>query len=210
MRSLNAEQLVRAYSMGVFPMARHRDDARLYWIDPEERGILPLADFHLPRSLKKAIRHQPFEIRIDTAFTEVMRMCAETTDERTETWINDEILRLFVELHGYGMAHSVEAWEAGQLVGGLYGLSLGAAFFGESMFSRATNASKIPLAYLVAGLRRGGYTLLDTQFVTTHLAQFGTIEIPRRDYLQHLADALALTACFPCEITAEEVLGELG
>ncbi len=206
---LTADQLVRAYSMGVFPMARHRDDPRLFWIDPEERGILPLEQFHLSHSMRKVLRHTDLVVRCDSAFEAVMRLCAAPATDRPETWINDEILRLFVELHRYGLAHSVEVWRDASLVGGLYGLALGSAFFGESMFSRETNASKIALAHLVARLRRGGYTLLDTQFVTEHLAQFGAIEIPRRDYLQRLADAIGQRATFYGDLPGTEVLALL-
>lgn len=209
MMPLTPDQLVRAYSMGVFPMARHRNDARLFWIDPEERGILPLDDFHLSRSLRKTLRKGEFIVRCDTAFEKVMRLCAEPTPDRPETWINDEILRLFVELHHLGITHSIEAWFGEELVGGLYGLSLGSAFFGESMFSRATDASKVALAHLVARLRKGGYTLLDTQFVTEHLAHFGAIEIPRRDYLQMLAEALGKRATFYGDLPGDEVLALL-
>ncbi|MTJ82391.1 MAG: leucyl/phenylalanyl-tRNA--protein transferase [Telmatospirillum sp.] len=193
---LTAEQLLRAYSMGIFPMARDRHDQRLFWIDPEDRGILPLDRFHLPRSLRKELRRTDLVVRADSAFEQVMRLCAEPTEKRPETWINDEILRLFVELHHFGRAHSIEVWRGDTLVGGLYGLALGAAFFGESMFSREANASKLALVHLVARLRKGGFTLLDTQFVTDHLAQFGTIEIPRRDYLRRLTDALGRQATF--------------
>lgn len=209
MTSLTADQLVRAYSMGVFPMARQRDDSRLFWIDPEERGILPIEDFHLPQSMRKLLRRPDWTIRCDSAFEQVMRLCAEPTEKRPDTWINDEILRLFVELNGFGLAHSVEVWRGDDLVGGLYGLALGSAFFGESMFSRETNTSKLALAYLVAGLKKGGFTLLDTQFVTDHLAQFGTIEIPRRDYLQKLADALDRQATFYGALPGDEVLALL-
>lgn len=206
MMPLTPDQLVRAYSMGVFPMARHRDDARLYWIDPEDRGILPLDSFHLSRSLRKTLRKGEFVVRCDSAFEAVMRRCAEPTPERPETWINDEILRLFVELHYLGITHSIEAWRDGELAGGLYGLSLGSAFFGESMFSRVPNASKVALAHLVARLKKGSYTLLDTQFVTEHLAHFGAIEVPRRDYLQMLADALNKRATFYGDLGDDEVL----
>jgi leucyl/phenylalanyl-tRNA--protein transferase len=206
---LTADQMLRAYALGVFPMARHHDDPRLYWVDPEKRGILPLDRFHLPRSLKKVLRHGTFTFRVDSAFAEVMALCAESTARRPETWINGEIVRLFNELHQAGMAHSVESWQGDRLVGGLYGLSLGAAFFGESMFSRATDASKVALAYLVALLKKGGYSLLDTQFVTDHLAQFGTVEIPRRDYLRLLARALEKPTNFQGGLGAEELLALL-
>ena len=190
MRPLTSDLLLRAYAMGIFPMARSRDDPRLYWIDPDQRGILPLDRFHVPRSLVKTLKRAPFQVRLDTAFEQVMRGCAEGAPDRPDTWINDEIVRLFVELNRLGMAHSVETWQDGRLVGGLYGLGLGAAFFGESMFSRVTDASKVALVHLVARLKVSGYHLLDTQFVTEHLARFGAIEIPRQDYLRRLGQAL--------------------
>jgi leucyl/phenylalanyl-tRNA--protein transferase len=207
--TMTADQILRAYALGVFPMARQHDDPKLYWVDPEKRGILPLKDFHLPRSLKKVLRRRSFDLRVDTAFEEVLRLCAESTARRPETWINAEIVRLFTDLHHAGLAHSVESWQDGELVGGLYGLGLGSAFFGESMFSRATDASKVALSYLVALMRKGGYTLLDTQFVTEHLAQFGAIEIPRRDYLRQLAQALDRPATFPIALHIEEVISIL-
>lgn len=197
MRPLTSELLLRAYAMGIFPMARSRHDSRLYWIDPDQRGILPLAEFHVPRSLRKALKRQDFEIRCDTAFEQVMEGCGTSTPDRPDTWINDEIVRLFVELNRVGMAHSVETWRDGRLVGGLYGLSLGGAFFGESMFSRETDASKVALVHLVARLKHGKYLLLDTQFVTEHLARFGAVEIPRHDYLLRLNQALEVPAVFP-------------
>lgn len=197
MRPLTSDLLLRAYGMGIFPMARSRHDPRLYWIDPDQRGIVPLETFHVPRSLRKTLRRGQFEIRCDTAFEEVMEGCSEATSDRPDTWINDEIVRLFIELHRLGLAHSVETWLDGQLVGGLYGLSLGAAFFGESMFSRVTDASKVALVHLVARLKVGGYTLLDTQFVTTHLSRFGATEIPRADYLRRLNRATEVPAAFP-------------
>lgn len=196
MGPLNADLLLRAYASGIFPMARSRDEQRLYWIDPERRGILPLDGFHVSRSLRRTLKSARFEIRCDTAFEAVMRACAEPTPERQESWINDRIVELFVELHGLGLAHSVEAWEDGRLAGGLYGLALGGAFFGESMFSRSTDASKAALVHLVARLRHGGFVLLDTQFVTDHLRQFGAVEIPRDQYRSSLAAALDLPARF--------------
>ena len=204
--TLTADQILRAYALGVFPMARQHDDPKLYWVDPEKRGILPLADFHLPRSLKKVLKRDSFELKVDTAFDQVLELCAESTARRPETWINAEIVRLFTDLHHAGLAHSVESWQDGKLVGGLYGLGLGSAFFGESMFSRATDASKAALAYLTALMKKGGYTLLDTQFVTDHLAQFGAIEIPRRDYLRMLAQALDKPASFQGGLGPDEVV----
>ncbi|MBI3446707.1 MAG: leucyl/phenylalanyl-tRNA--protein transferase [Magnetospirillum sp.] len=196
MRPLTSDLLLRAYASGIFPMARSRDDSRLYWIDPDQRGILPLDAFHIPHSLRKVLRQGGFEIRCDTAFEAVMRACGEATSDRPDTWINEEIITLFVELFRFGLAHSVEAWQNGELVGGLYGLSLGAAFFGESMFSRRTNASKVVLVHLVARLRHAGYRLLDTQFVTDHLKQFGAVEIPRIEYQRLLSEALDEQAAF--------------
>ncbi len=190
MLPLTPEILLRAYATGIFPMARNRSDRKLYWIDPDLRGIIPLDGFHVPRSLRRTLRREVFEVRVDTAFEAVMRLCAAPTPDRPDTWINDEIVRLFVELHGLGIAHSVETWREGALVGGLYGLSLGGAFFGESMFSRATDASKVALVHLVARLKVGGYSLLDTQFVTEHLQRFGAVEIPRHKYLRLLAAAI--------------------
>jgi leucyl/phenylalanyl-tRNA--protein transferase len=196
MLTLTPHQLLRAYAIGVFPMARHHDDSRLFWVDPEERGILPLDSFHVSRSLARTLRRGVFEMRIDTAFESVMRLCAEPAPDRPETWINDEILRLFIELHHQGYAHSIETWRDDVLVGGLYGLALGGAFFGESMFSRVTDASKAALVHLVERLRADGFTLLDTQFVTSHLQRFGAIEIPRMQYLHRLAEALDLPVKF--------------
>lgn len=196
MRPLTPRQLLQAYALGVFPMAQHRDDPRLYWVDPEERGILPLDGFHLPRSLRKSLRKGGFTVTCDTAFERVMQLCAEPAPDRPETWINDQILALYGELHRMGHCHSVEVWHDGQLAGGLYGLALGGAFFGESMFSRVTDASKVALVHLVARLIKGGFKLLDTQFVTEHLSRFGAIEIPRDEYQQRLAQALRAPAVF--------------
>jgi leucyl/phenylalanyl-tRNA---protein transferase len=194
---LTPEILLRAYAAGIFPMAESADDPELFWLDPRRRGILPLDAFHVPRRLRRVARHGGFEIRCDTEFEAVMRSCAETTEKRPNTWINDEIVRLYAGLFARGAAHSVESWRDGHLAGGLYGVSLGAAFFGESMFSRVTDASKVALVHLAARLRLGGYRLLDTQFRTPHLAQFGGVEITRARYHRLLADALAYRASFP-------------
>lgn len=185
-----ADDLLNCYRQGVFPMAEHRDDPDLFIVDPEIRGVLPLNGFHIPRSLKKVIRKDPFEIRVDTAFSRVMEACAASTDDRPSTWINTTILNLYSDLHHRGYAHSVECWFEGELVGGLYGVSVGGAFFGESMFSRRTNASKIALVHLVARLIYGGYVLLDAQFTNPHLEQFGIEEVPRRDFRKLLREAL--------------------
>jgi leucyl/phenylalanyl-tRNA--protein transferase len=187
---LTPEILLRAYAEGLFPMAERRGDPTLYWVSPEKRGIIPLHSFHVPRRLARTVRSGRFAVTSDQAFRDVMLACAAPAPGREESWINDEILRLYTALHAGGHAHSIECWQNGALVGGLYGVKLGAAFFGESMFSRARDASKVALVYLVDALRRGGFTLLDTQFITTHLAQFGAVEIPRMQYLSLLNQAL--------------------
>ncbi len=171
-------------------MAESRDENIVYWIEPEERGVLPLDAFRISRSLRKTVRKKSFEIRFNSAFPDVIRECARAAPGREDTWINGEIVRAYTELHKMGFVHSVESWRDGKLAGGLYGLALGGAFFGESMFSRVTDASKVALVHLVARLRYGGYVLLDTQFVTSHLSQFGAREIPVRDYLELLDQAL--------------------
>ncbi|WP_102958323.1 leucyl/phenylalanyl-tRNA--protein transferase [Mangrovicella endophytica] len=188
--------LLRAYACGIFPMADSADDPDIFWIDPTERGIMPLDAVHVPRSLRKTIRQGRFQIRVDTAFPAVLDGCAEPAPDRPQTWINGRIRELYLGLHRAGFAHSVEAWREDRLVGGLYGVSLGAAFFGESMFSRETDASKVCLVHLCERLRRGGYRLLDTQFITSHLARFGAVEIGRREYQKMLAAAVEATADF--------------
>lgn len=190
MTDITPELLLKAYAYGVFPMAKSRGDADVFWVQPKLRGVLPLDAFHVPRSLKKRLRQGAFTVTIDEDFAGVMAGCAETTDVRADTWINDRIIQLFTELHRAGLAHSVECWQDGALAGGLYGLAMGAAFFGESMFSRRTDASKAALCHLVGILKKGGFTLLDTQFITDHLRRFGTIEISQQDYLVQLSSAL--------------------
>jgi len=190
-------------------MAESRDDPELFWVDPEMRGIIPLDEFHVPRRLKKTVRRNIYDVRFDTAFDEVIRACAEAKAGRQETWINDEIIDLYTKLHHMGHTHSVECWRDGKLVGGLYGISLKGAFFGESMFSRQTDASKVALVHLVARLHLGGYKLLDTQFVTEHLTQFGAIEIPRPDYHTILDHALKERAVFYREVSPEDAEGFL-
>jgi leucyl/phenylalanyl-tRNA--protein transferase len=194
---LTPEILLRAYAEGLFPMAERRGDPTLYWVSPEKRGIIPLDSFHVPHRLARTARNGSFIVTADQAFVEVMLACAAPGPDRPETWINDEILRLYTTLHAGGHGHSIECWQDGELAGGLYGVRLGAAFFGESMFSRRRDASKVALVHLVEGLRRGGFVLLDTQFVTGHLAQFGAVEIPRAQYLAKLADALNREALWP-------------
>ncbi|AOG11796.1 leucyl/phenylalanyl-tRNA--protein transferase [Agrobacterium sp. RAC06] len=181
-RSITPELLLRAYSIGMFPMSESADDPELFWVEPDIRGIIPLDGFHVSKSLQKAIRKSPFDIRFDTAFDQVVAKCAEAADDRPSTWINQTIRDLYSALHRLGHAHSVEAWEGDELVGGLYGVTLGSAYFGESMFSRRTNASKICLVHLVERLRERGFTLLDTQFTTEHLKTFGAVDIPKAEY----------------------------
>lgn len=187
---LTPELLLEAYAVGVFPMAESREGDTLVWVRPDLRGIFPLETFHVPRSLRKVLRQDRFEVFVDRDFEGIMRRCAKPAPGREETWINDEILTSYTALHERGFAHSVESYLDGELVGGLYGVSLGGAFFGESMFSFATDASKVALCHLVGRLKQTGYTLLDTQFLTPHLARFGGIEIPATEYKVLLEKAL--------------------
>lgn len=177
-------------------MADARDDEAVFLIDPEQRGVIPLQGFHVPRRLARTVRGDPFEMRFDTAFSQVVQFCAEEAPDRRETWINRPIEVLYAELFDQGRAHSVECWHGGALVGGLYGVSLGGAFFGESMFSRVRDASKVALVHLAARLIAGGFLLLDSQFITEHLTQFGTEEIPRAEYHRRLGEALQVRADF--------------
>lgn len=188
---LDPALLLKAYAAGIFPMADGRDAPDVYWVEPRKRGILPLGGFRLSRSLAKTLRSGRFETTADCAFADVVRLCAEQAADRPSTWINHQIEASVALLHAGGHAHSIETWERGRLVGGLYGVKLGRAFFGESMFSRATDASKVALAHLIARLRAGGFTLLDCQFITPHLASLGAIEIDRSDYLAALVSAVA-------------------
>jgi leucyl/phenylalanyl-tRNA--protein transferase len=196
---LTPDDLLRAYASGLFPMAERRDDPDLYLFDPEVRGIIPLDCFHVPRRLARRVRQGRFDLRVDSAFAAVIEACAEARPGRRETWINRKILALYGALFERGAAHSVESWRDGRLVGGLYGVVLGGAFFGESMFSRETDASKVALVHLIERLRRGGFSLLDTQFLTPHLESFGSIEIPRDEYHGRLRQALDIDAKFPSE-----------
>ncbi len=195
-RRLDPEMLLRAYSLGVFPMADHRAAPDVFWVEPHARGILPLDRFHLSRSLAKVLRSDRFGITADRDFAGVLDGCAAATAERPETWINPAIIAAYRALFARGNAHSIECWQDGQLVGGLYGVKLGAAFFGESMFSRTTDASKCALAALVARLRIGGFRLLDTQFLTDHLATFGAVEVGRDAYRGLLDAALSARGDF--------------
>lgn len=214
MSGITAELIIHAYAQGIFPMAETASSPDVYWVDPERRGIIPLDDFHLPRKLARKIRQTPFDIRIDTAFIKVIEGCALTiaTEGRQETWINDQIISLYAQLFDEGYVHTVECWQDDILVGGLYGVSLGGAFCGESMFHTVTDASKIALTYLVSRLKAGGYGLLDTQFVTPHLSQFGATEISRNDYKMLLAQALELDGDFyslPVDSGPEAILQSL-
>ena len=188
--SLTPDDLLGLYARGVFPMADSRDDPDLYVVDPPMRGVLPLDQFHLSRRLARTVRQNRFEVRVDTAFDDVVEGCAGGGPERPKTWINAEIQSLYGELHRRAVAHSIESWRDGELVGGLYGVRIGAAFFGESMFSRATDASKVAMVHLIARMWAGGFLLLDCQFLTSHLATFGGVEIPRRTYRMMLKAAL--------------------
>lgn len=188
---LDPDMLLRAYASGIFPMAERADSTDVFWVEPKRRGVLPLDGFHLPRSLAKVLKQQRFRFTVDQAFAEVLGACAQAAPGRNETWINPLISEAYLALHQRGDAHSVEAWTAdGQLAGGLYGVRLGRAFFGESMFTRVRDASKCCLAALVARLRLGGFALLDTQFLTDHLAGFGAIEISAKEYRAQLVAAL--------------------
>ena len=207
--SLPAELLLRAYAAGIFPMAESRDDPQVFWVDPKQRGVLPLETFHVSKSLKRVLRRGEFIVRANSAFERVLDECAAPGPGRKDTWINGPIRTAVIELHHLGFAHSIETWKDGKLAGGLYGVALRGAFFGESMFSRATNASKVALVHLVARLRLGGFRLLDTQFVTEHLKTFGCEEIPARDYQKRLESALDYQARFPLNPAPDRVMREI-
>jgi leucyl/phenylalanyl-tRNA--protein transferase len=192
----SVDDLIDCYRRGVFPMADARHDRRVFLVDPARRGVLPLERFHVSRRLARTIRSDRFDVRIDTEFSAVVAACAAPKTGRMETWINEPIQRMCDALFERGVAHSIEAWREGRLVGGLYGLALGGVFFGESMFTTERDASKVALAHLIARLRAGGFRLLDTQFLTDHLASLGAEEISRTDYAARLAEALAVQADF--------------
>lgn len=203
--TLTPHMMLNAYANGVFPMSDSRDDPEVFWVDPTDRGIVPLDGFHISRSLAKTIRSKRFSIRFNTAFDAVVEGCA----DRPETWINDTIFDLYRQLHAMKFCHSLEVYEGDTLVGGVYGLTLGTAFFGESMFSRRTDASKVALAYMVARLRATGFTLFDTQFITPHLASLGAIEVPRATYHEMLNEALEDRAdieALPAPLTPQDAL----
>ena len=187
------DELLACYARGAFPMGEARDDPRVFLVEPEQRGVLPLDGFHIPARLRRTVRGEPFVVRADTAFAAVLDACAASAPGREDSWINGPIRRLYLELHARGDAHSLECWKDERLVGGLYGVTLGGAFFGESMFSRESDASKVALVHLVARLKRGGWRLLDAQFLTEHLSQFGAVETPQAAYLRMLKPSLRAT-----------------
>jgi leucyl/phenylalanyl-tRNA--protein transferase len=205
---VTADLVLRAYRHGLFPMAEGRTGEKLFWLDPIKRGILPLDGFHLSRRLLRTVLSDTFTVTADQNFPGTIAGCATPLPDRTDTWINPQIERLFTELFRMGHAHSVETWQDGNLVGGLYGVALGGVFFGESMFSFARDASKVALVHLAARLRLGGFRLLDTQFVTPHLAQFGAAEIPRDLYKQLLADAVDFPALWLTDLDSETMISE--
>ena len=205
MPDLTPDMLLRAYSIGVFPMAEDRDDPELVWGDPRMRGIIPMSKFHVPRRLRRTIRNSPFDVTFNNDFAGVIEGCAEATEGRPRTWINSRIVDLYTTLHYKGHGHSVECWQDGELVGGLYGISLQGVFFGESMFSRETDASKIALVHLAARLSVGGFAFIDTQFITRHLSRFGAIEVPRNEYRGLLAAALKLDSDFSLTYGPEDL-----
>lgn len=196
---LTSNLLVQAYARGLFPMAESRESGEIYWVDPEQRGVLPLNGFHVPRRLKRLIRQNPFRITVDSAFEQVITRCGAVDygRGRFDSWINPEIIRAYVELHRLGLAHSVECWIDDRLAGGIYGVALKGAFFGESMFSLESGGSKVVLVHLVAMLKAAGYRLFDSQFVNDHLTQFGVQAVPKAAFHEMLADALALDCQFP-------------
>jgi leucyl/phenylalanyl-tRNA--protein transferase len=209
---ITPQVLLKAYTCGIFPMAESADDPALYWIEPQHRGILPLAAVHVPRRLARTLRSTPFAIHIDTDIEGVIEGCAASRPGRRSTWINERIRGLYRDLYDLGHCHTVEVWDSDRLVGGLYGVALNGAFFGESMFSNARDASKIALMHLAARLAYGGFKLLDTQFVTDHLRQFGTVELNREEFHRLLETALDVDADFarlPLDAGAETILGIL-
>ncbi|MTI09211.1 leucyl/phenylalanyl-tRNA--protein transferase [Curvivirga aplysinae] len=203
---ITPEVLIKAYAVGVFPMAEDRDDEELFWVDPRMRGVIPFDEFHVPRRLKRTIRQQKYNVTFNKDFVGVMEGCAEETTTRPRTWINNSIFDLYTSLHMKGCAHSVEVWDGENLIGGLYGVSLGGAFFGESMFSRAADTSKIALVHLISRLVKAKYTLLDTQFITDHLSQFGAKEIPRDEYRDLLENALRIPTNFARNYEKDEAI----
>jgi len=203
--NINEETILKSYSLGIFPMSESFDDPNLYWINPKKRGVIPINDFKISKNLRKEIRKKKFLITINKDFNGVIKNCAKKTKNRPSTWINKEIIKLYSNLHKIGHAHSIEAWHQDKLVGGLYGVSLGSAFFGESMFSIMSNSSKICLVYLLVNLKIKKFTLLDTQFVNPHLKKLGAIEISRKKYLKMLGSSLKKSANFNKKISQSSI-----
>ena len=202
---VNEETILKGYSQGIFPMSESFDDPNIYWINPKKRGIIPINNFKISKSLKKLIKKKKFKITINKKFKEVIYNCAKKTKDRPSTWINKEIIRLYSNLHKINHAHSIEAWHDKKLVGGLYGVTLGSAFFGESMFSNISNASKICLIYLIANLKIKNFSLLDTQFINPHLKNLGAVEVTRKKYLEILEDSLSKKANFNKKINHSSI-----
>ncbi len=196
--TITPDLLLQAYEVGFFPMAEDAEDASVFWVNPPMRGVIPLDEFHVPRRLARTVRQDMYEVRVDSDFEGVIDGCSASTPGRSSTWINADIRRLYGALFERGICHTVETWQDGKLVGGLYGVALGGTFFGESMFSRARDASKVALVHLVGRLKAGSFTLLDTQFITEHLRQFGATEIPADLYREALREAVTLEADFYC------------
>jgi len=207
--SLTPANIIKAYSVGIFPMAENYSDQKIYWINPQNRGILPLGGLHISKSLRKTIKRKSFNVTYNYNFRHIIQECAKIGSRRPETWINQEIMEAYIELHKIGYAHSIECWKDNKIVGGLYGIALGGAFFGESMFSQQSNASKIALVHLVAILKDRGFILLDTQFTSDHLETMGVIEISRENYLKKLKNALAKSPVFYQKYTNHQMLETL-
>ena len=203
--NINEETILKSYSLGVFPMSESFDDPNIYWINPKKRGVIPINDFKISKNLKKEIKKKKFLITINKNFNAVIKNCAKKTKNRPSTWINKEIIKLYSNLHKIGHAHSIEAWQKNRLVGGLYGVSLGSAFFGESMFSIVSNSSKVCLVYLLANLKIKGFRLLDTQFINPHLKKLGAIEISRKKYLKMLGNSLKKIANFNKKVSQSSI-----
>ena len=203
--NINEETILKSYSLGIFPMSESFNDPNIYWINPKKRGVIPINDFKISKNLKKEIKKKKFLITINKNFNAVIKNCAKKTKNRPSTWINKEIIKLYSNLHKIGHAHSIEAWQKNRLVGGLYGVSLGAAFFGESMFSIVSNSSKVCLVYLLANLKIKGFRLLDTQFINPHLKKLGAIEISRKKYLKMLGNSLKKNANFNKKVSQSSI-----
>ena len=203
MPEITPDLLLKAYSIGVFPMAEDHDDPEIFWVDPRMRGILPLDRFHVPRRLRRTVRSSIYKITVNADFNAVIEGCAKTVNDRPQTWINTKIIDLYTSLHYMGYAHSLECWRNGELAGGLYGVILGGVFFGESMFSRQRDASKVALVHLIYRMHAGNFAFVDTQFITKHLSQFGAIEIPRQEYIDMLKKGLKLPSNFEAPISKQ-------